>query len=107
VRVATATMGYKYATLDLDKVRASLLTPNFLLKIIPHVDATPRICELVRYSLTDVTVKGAWTGPGGLDLRHHALAPIADLPVLEILSTVHIIADLTLPLGTVAHDYMK
>ncbi|MEO7027356.1 MAG: acetoacetate decarboxylase family protein, partial [Caulobacteraceae bacterium] len=70
------------------------------------VDGTPRICELVQYAVTDVTIKGAWTGPGGLDLRHHALAPIADLPVLEIVSTVHILADLTLPYGTVAHDYL-
>ena len=106
-RVATGTMGYKHRAMDLAKAKASLEAPSFLLKIIPHVDGTPRICELVQYSLTDVTVKGAWTGPGGLDLRHHALAPIADLPVLEILSTVHIIADLTLPLGTVAHDYLK
>jgi acetoacetate decarboxylase len=106
IRVATGTMGYKHSQANLSRVRASLAAPNFLLKIIPHVDGTPRICELVQYALTDVTVKGAWTGPGGLDLRHHALAPIADLPVLEILSTVHIVADLTLPLGTVAHDYL-
>jgi acetoacetate decarboxylase len=47
VRVATATMGYKHKAVDLDGVRASLAAPNFLLKIIPHVDGTPRICELV------------------------------------------------------------
>ncbi len=105
-RVATGTMGYKHRAMDLAQAKAALEAPAFLLKIIPHVDGTPRICELVKYSLTDVTVKGAWTGPGGLDLRHHALAPIADLPVREILSTVHIIADLCLPLGTVAHDYL-
>jgi len=51
--------------------------------------------------LTEITVKGAWTGPGALDLHPHALAPVADLPVREIVSAVHIIADLTLPLGTV------
>ena len=32
---------------DRDAVLASLAAPNFLLKIIPHVDGTPRICELV------------------------------------------------------------
>ena len=105
-RVATGTMGYKHRAMDHAKAKASLEAPSFLLKIIPHVDGTPRICELVRFNLTEVNVKGAWTGPGGLDLRHHALAPVADLPVLEILSTVHILADLTLPLGTVAHDYL-
>jgi acetoacetate decarboxylase len=105
-RVATGTMGYKHRAMDPAAAKAALEAPAFLLKIVPHVDGTPRICELVRYALTDVTVKGAWTGPGGLDLRHHALAPVADLPVLEILSTVHMIGDMTLPLGTVVHDYL-
>ena len=105
-RVATGTMGFKHKQLDGAKVMASMAAPNFLLKIIPHVDGKPRICELVRYCLTDILIKGAWSGPGALDLRDHALAPVADLPVLEVLSTVHILADLTLPFGTVAHDYL-
>ena len=87
-------------------VAASLGAPSYLLKIIPHVDGRPRICELVRYCLSEITVKGAWSGPGALDLHAHALAPVAALPVLEVVSAVHIIADLTLPLGTVVHDYL-
>src|SRR6201997_409986 len=47
VRVATGSMGYKHQGADLKAVEASLLAPNFLLKIIPHVDGTARICELV------------------------------------------------------------
>ena len=58
VRVATATMGYKHRAADLAAVKASLAEPNFLLKIIPHVDGTPRICELVEYHLEDVDLKG-------------------------------------------------
>ena len=65
-RVATATMGFKHRTLDNAKVLETLKQPNFMLKIIPHVDCTPRICELVRYYLEDLTVKGAWEGPGAL-----------------------------------------
>ena len=76
------------------------------LKIIPHVDGTARICELVRYFCVDVTVKGAWEGPAALELFHHALAPVASLPVLEVVSGVHIQTDLTLGLGTVVHDYL-
>ena len=107
VRIATGTMGYKHATLDPDKVHASLTGPSFLLKILPHVDCGPRVCELVRYYLEDLTVKGAWAGPAALELHHHALAPVADLPVLEVLSGVHIVTDLTLGLGEVVHDYLK
>lgn len=107
VRVATGTMGYKHKALDAASVAASLAKPNYLLKIIPHVDGTPRILELVDYRLQDVTVKGAWSGPAALDLRPHALAPVAELPVLGIVSATHIIADLTLGLGQVVHDYLK
>jgi len=106
IRIATGTMGYKYQAADLAAVRASLEAPNYLLKIIPHVDGSARICELVEYYLTDVDVKGAWVGPGALELRSHALAPLAELPVLEVLSATHIVADLTLSLGKVVHDYL-
>jgi acetoacetate decarboxylase len=107
VRIATGTMGYKYKPADLDAVRASLATPNYLLKIIPHVDGSARICELVEYDLEDVVLKGAWTGPAALALTPHALAPIAELPVLEIVSAVHLVCDLTLGMGRVAHDYLQ
>jgi acetoacetate decarboxylase len=107
MRVATGTMGYKYAPADVAAVKTSLEAPNFLLKIIPDVDGTPRICELVEYRLEDIKLKGAWVGPGALDLHAHALAPVAELPVLEVLSATHIIADLTLGLGKVVHDYLK
>lgn len=107
VRVATATMGYKYRSLDAAAVKTALAAPNFLLKIIPHVDGSPRICELVEYYLEDITVKGAWTGPGTIELRPHALAPVAELPVLEVLSATHIVSDLTLGLGKVVHDYLR
>jgi acetoacetate decarboxylase len=106
LRVATATMGYKHRAVDLKAVRAALEEPNFLLKIIPHVDGSPCICELVEYHLLDINLKGAWSGPGALALTPHALAPVAELPVLEVVSTTHILADLTLGLGTVVHDYL-
>jgi acetoacetate decarboxylase len=105
-RIATGTMGYKHKEADLAAIKQALLAPNYLLKIMPHVDGTPRICENVEYYLTDVDLKGAWTGPASLTLTSHALAPLAELPVLEVMSAVHILADLTLGLGKVAHDYL-
>ena len=107
LRVATGTMGYKHREADLAQVKAALAEPNFLLKIIPHVDGSPRICELVEYHLEQLVLKGAWTGPAALALTPHALAPVADLPVLEIVSAIHIRADLTLGLGKVVHDYLQ
>jgi acetoacetate decarboxylase len=40
-----------------------------------------------------------------LDLEH-ALASIADLPVLEVISGSHILTDLTLGRDEVVHDYL-
>jgi acetoacetate decarboxylase len=100
-------MGFKHEAVDLNAVRSELEKPNYLLKIIPHVDGSPRILELVDYRLEDIVTKGAWTGPATLDLRPHALAPIAELPVREIVSATHIVADLTLGLVQVVYDYLK
>ena len=88
-------------------MRANLEEANYLLKIIPHVDGSPRICELVDYRLEDIVMKGAWTGPATLELEPHALAPVAALPVHEIVSAAHIVADLTLGLGNVVYDYLQ
>ena len=106
VLIATGSMGFKHKSLDLNAVREGLSVRNYLLKIIPHVDCTPRVCELVEYDLQDLVVKGAWSGPAALELHPHALAPLTDLPVLEVISAVHILTDLTLGLGRVAHDYL-
>ena len=107
VCIAKATMGFKHSAVDHTKVLTSLAMPNFLLKIIPHVDGSTRICELVRYYTTQVTLKGAWSAPSSLELHPHALAPVADLPVLKIESALHMIADLTLDLGEVVYDYLS
>ncbi|MGW7421706.1 acetoacetate decarboxylase [Streptomyces sp. NPDC054813] len=104
--VARATMGYKHRPLATEKAREELTLPTFMLKKLPHYDGTPRICELVRTQIGDLTVKGAWTGPARLQLLAHALAPLADLPVLEVVSASHILTDLTLGRARVVHDYL-
>lgn len=107
VRVALGTMGYKYKVADIQAIEKDFSnTPNYLLKIIPHVDGTARICELVSHYLTEVKIKGAWEGPAELEFIAHAMAPVAELPIKRIVSAVHILSDLTLPYGHVVHDYL-
>lgn len=52
---------------------------------------------------------GAWTGSCSPELHPHALAPLAELPVLQIVSCLRFRADLGLGLGLgeVAYDYLK
>jgi len=106
-RVATATMGYKHYAMDLDEAKAELTLPTYMVKIVPGYERAPRVCELVRTQITDITVKAAWTGPARLQLFQHVLAPLADLPVLEVVSASHIITDLTLSGVTPVFDYLK
>ncbi|MCM2131537.1 acetoacetate decarboxylase [Larsenimonas rhizosphaerae] len=105
--VAQATMGFKHRALDTNRVRQDMLdTPTLLYKLIPHVDGSPRIAELVEVGLEDLVIKGAWEGPGRLQLYEHVFAPVADLPVRDIVSVQHLLTDLTLPYGRVVHDYL-
>ena len=107
-QVALGSMGYKYQAKDSKELEKNLSQrPNYLLKVIPHVDGTARICELVSYHLQDVQVKWAWTGPAELQLISHAMAPVAKLPVHRVISGLHFLCDLTLPYGKVVHDYLR
>ncbi len=106
LNVAIASMGFKHQVLAAEDALAGLATPGVLLKIMPHVDGSPAVCELVRYSFSDIKLAGAWMGPASLSLHPHALAPLASLPVREVLWGAHVVADMTLDLGTIIHDYL-
>ena len=51
-------------------------------------------------------LKETWNTPAELQLFRHVIADVARLPVLEIVSGQHLVADLTLGLGQVAFDYL-
>jgi acetoacetate decarboxylase len=106
VLCAVGSMGYKHNILPPEPLRRALNEPNFLIKIIPHVDNSLRVCELVRYYMQDVVLKGAWSGPAALQLFQHVMCDVARLPVREVVGATHFIGDLTLGLGEVVHDYL-
>jgi acetoacetate decarboxylase len=107
--VALATMGYKHENLLAGHGPAlaeKMSKTQVNLKIIPDVDGKPVIAQLVAYNLSEVQIKGGWSGPARLHLVPHVNAPVADLPVRRVLGGTHLIADLTLPYGRVLHDYL-
>ena len=89
-----------------DSIIEKMSATQVNLKLIPHVDGTPAIAQLVAYELTDIQVHGAWSGLARLHLVPHVNAPVADLPVRSVVGGLHFIADLTLPYGRVIHDYL-
>jgi acetoacetate decarboxylase len=105
-RVATATMAYKHQPLDPDEARAQITVPTFAVKAVPDYTGGLRAYDLVRTQITDITVKQAWRGPARLQLLAHVMAPLADLPVREIVSASHIVTDLTLSPAVPVHNYL-
>ncbi len=117
-RVAMGTMRYKQENLTYDVNGETVCTSctesltqkmsktQVNLKIIPDVDGSAAIAQLVAYNLTDIHIKGAWSGPARLHLVPHVNAPVADLPVKKVIGGMHFVADLTLPYGRVLHDYI-
>ncbi len=107
LRVATATMGYKHVEMPKEEALEEIRRPNFMVKMEVGYDGQFRFCDLVRTQITNVEVKWAWTGPARLQLFEHALAPLADLPVLEIVSASHILTDLTLNAAQPVYNYLE
>lgn len=115
--VAMGTMNYKWENLthipehsemaDVEAIAKKLGKTQVNLKLIPDVDGTPAICQLVAYNMCEADVKGAWAGHARLHLIPHINAPVADLPVRRVVGGSHFIADITLPYGRVIHDYLK
>ena len=106
LRVATATMGFKHAALPKEAALEEITAPTCALKIVPGYDRRPRVLQLVRSEITDISVKEAWTGPARLQLFEQALAPMADLPVREVVAASHIRVDLTLAHFAPVFDYL-
>lgn len=107
-RVAMGTMTYKHESLEgkLDAVKAGLGRLNVNLKLIPDVDGSAKVAQLVGYRLKDIIVHGAWDGEARLDLIPHVNCRVADLPIRRIVGGRHMVVDFTLPFGQVLHDYL-
>jgi len=105
--IATGTMVYKHSSPDdLGDVAEMLKRTQVTLKLIPDIDGSPAIAQLVGITFAEVVVKGAWSGRARLEMIESVNCPMADLPVLEPMGGLHIVTDMTLPYGRVLHDYL-
>jgi acetoacetate decarboxylase len=107
-QVAMGTMGYKHENLthNQDEIVKKIAKTQANLKLIPNVDGSLAIAQIVAYNLCEIEVKGAWRGPARLHLIPHVNAPVADLPVRKIIEGLHFIVNITLPYGRILHDYL-
>ena len=109
VRVAVATMTYKYDPIPEDEAIRQMTEPLYMLKIIPGYDDRPIVCELNRMQNDPGNVEfiEAWGGKATLDLFSHVNCPMNELPVREIVSCSHIVVNLTLGKPEAVYDYLS
>jgi len=103
IDVVTATMPYKQVAASADDLeRHAGFRTNINLKALPSVDGSgAAVRELTARTFADVLVHEAWRGPGTVELRPNAQAPVHLLPVNDVVEAFHWRADLTLVYGSV------
>jgi acetoacetate decarboxylase len=108
IDVVTATMPYKQVAASAEDLeRHAAFRTNINLKAIPSIDGSgPAVCELTARTFADVVVHEAWRGPGTVELRPNAQAPVHLLPVDEVVEAFHWRADFTLVSGTVLERFV-
>lgn len=107
IDVLTGTLPYKQRRASLDELRSRVdMVTNINLKVIPNIDGTIALRQLVARELHDVRVLECWSGPGTVELRPNAAVPLYRLPVREFLDGYHWRAEFELVPGRVVHDYL-
>jgi acetoacetate decarboxylase len=105
IDVVTATMPYKQQPAAREELDALGFRTNINLKVIPAVDGSgDAVRELTAREFDDVVVHELWRGPGTVELRPNAQAPVHLLPVVEVEAAFHWRVDFTLTYGRVLED---
>lgn len=99
IDVLTATMPYKQQTASAADLDALGFRTNINLKVIPSVEGGEALRELTAREFEDVEIHEVWRGPGTVELRPNAQAPVHLLPVLEVEAAFHWRTSFTLAYG--------
>jgi acetoacetate decarboxylase len=99
-------MPYKQQAADPAELDALGFRTNINLKVVPAVDGGDALRQLTAREFDDVVVHEVWRGPGTIELRPNAQAPVHLLPVLEVEAAFHWRVDFTLTYGRVLEDLL-
>ena len=106
IEIATATMCWKQTPTSGAELEALVAGSGVNVNLrLRQEEGDTFSRELVARDFTDVVEHEAWTGPGTLELRANAQAPVYLLPVREVVLALHRVVDLTLAPGRVVHRY--
>jgi acetoacetate decarboxylase len=83
--------------------------PPYVLKIIPSVEkgAPPEVKQITSTVIRDKKTHELYKGSGTFELKSGEFDPLADIPVLEIVSGTYSVSDMVFDHGKVIHDYLK
>ena len=73
-------------------------------KLIPGVEGSPAVAQLITVQPAQVTVKQCWRGAARLEIDPDS--PANMLPILDVQSGQYVLGDMSLPYGKVAYDYL-
>jgi acetoacetate decarboxylase len=104
IDVVTATMPYKQRPGTPSDLEALGFGTNINLKTIASVEGGDAVRQLTAREFADVTIHEVWQGPGTVELRPNAQAPVHLLPVVEVETAFHWRVDFTLVYGRVLED---
>lgn len=105
IDVVTMTMPYKQQAAAAEELEALGFRTNINLKRIPSVDGEgDALRQLTAREFADVVVHEVWRGPGTVELRPNAQAPVHLLPVLDVEAAFHWRVDFTLVYGRILED---
>ena len=104
IDIVTATMPYKQQASSADELDALGFGTNINVKEIAGVDGGVALRQLTAREFDALVVHEVWRGPGTIELRPNAQAPVHLLPVLEVEAAFHWRADFTLVYGRVLED---
>ena len=103
IDVVTATMPYKQQASSTDELNELGFRTNINIKEIHSIDGGVAR-QLTAREFDDVVVHEVWRGPGTVELRPNAQAPVHLLPVLEVETAFHWRVDFTLTYGRVLEE---
>jgi len=103
IDVVTATMPYKQQASSTDELDELGFRTNINVKEIHSVDGGVAR-QLTAREFDDVVVHEVWRGPGTVELRPNAQAPVHLLPVVEVETAFHWRVDFTLTYGRVLEE---
>jgi acetoacetate decarboxylase len=107
IDVLTGTLPYKTRPGSFEGLRSRVdMVTNINLKVVPHIDGTLAIRQLVARDLANVRILECWSGPGTVEIRPNAAVPLHRLPVVEFLDGYHWRAEFDLVPGRILYDYL-